>query len=121
MTAEPTTAVAPYRAGMSSIELAPTAWQLANRVAGTEFVPAALKGKPEAVLACILAGHEAGISPMQSLSKIHVIQGRPAMAAELMRALVLQHGHEIWIEESTTTRVTMGGRRAGGTRETKVT
>ena len=48
-----------------------------------DFVPPALRGKFEAVLACILAGHEAGVSPMQALSKIHIIEGRPAMAAEL--------------------------------------
>ena len=111
----------PIRAGMSSIELAPAAWQLAHRVAGTEFVPTALRGKPEAVLACILAGHEAGITPMQALQKIHVIEGRPALSAELMRGLVLQHGHEIWFEEQSSTRVTIGGKRAGGTRETKIT
>lgn len=110
-----------YRPGMSSIELAPAAWQLAHRVSGTDFVPTAMRNKPEAVLACILAGHEAGISPMQALAKIHVIEGRPAMSAELMRALVLRHGHELWIEEQSSTRVVVGGKRGGGTRETKVT
>lgn len=125
MSAAPSTdlmpAALPVHRGMSSIEMAPAAWQLAHRVAGTEFVPTALRGKPEAVLACILAGHEAGVSPMQALQKIHVIEGRPALSAELMRGLVLQHGHEIWFEEQSSTRVTIGGKRAGGTRETKVT
>lgn len=110
----------PPRSSSSSLELAPEAWKLASRVADTDFVPKALRGKPEAVLACILAGHEAGISPMQSLSKIHVVEGRPAMAAELMRALVLRAGHEIWIEESTSTRVIVAGQRAGSERVSRV-
>jgi hypothetical protein len=110
----------PPRSSSSSLELAPEAWKLASRVANTDFVPKALRGKPEAVLACILAGHEAGISPMQSLAKIHVVDGRPAMAAELMRGLVLRAGHEIWIEESTSTRVIVAGQRAGSERVSRV-
>lgn len=110
-----------YENPTSSIELAGTAWPIAQQIARTEFVPAALRGKPEAVLACIMTGHELGIGAMQSLAKIHVIDGRPAMAAELMRAVILQHGHEFWIEESSNTRVTVGGQRAGSTRETKIT
>jgi hypothetical protein len=110
----------PPRSSSSSLELAPEAWKLASRVADTDFVPKALRGKPEAVLACILAGHEAGISPMQALAKIHVVEGRPAMAAELMRALVLRAGHELWIEESTSTRVIVAGQRAGSERVSRV-
>lgn len=104
----------------TSLELAPEAWKLACRVAGTEFVPKGLRGKPEAVLACILAGHEAGLSPMTSLRQIYVVDGRPAMAAELMRALVLRAGHELWTEESTSTRAIVCGSRAGSARESRV-
>lgn len=105
----------------STLDLAPQAWDLAAKIARTEFVPGSLRGKPEAVLACMLTGHELGIGPMQALAKIHVIDGRPAMAAELMRAVILAAGHEVWIEESSSTRVTVGGMRVGSTRETKVT
>lgn len=104
-----------------TLDLAPDAWQLASKVANTEFVPKALRGKPEAVLACILAGAEAGVSPMQALSKIHVVDGRPAMSAELMRALVLRHGHEIWIEDLTNTACTVAGCRSGSARTSRVT
>lgn len=110
-----------YTPPTSSLDLAPQAWKLAEKIAGTEFVPAALRGKPEAVLACILAGHEAGISPLQALSKIHIIEGRPAMSSELMRALVLQHGHELVYDEVSTTSVTASGRRRGSERWTKTT
>lgn len=104
----------------TSIALAPEAWSLAQRVAQTEFVPSALRGRPEAVLAAMLTGHEVGIGPMQALAKIHVIEGRPSMAAELMRALVMREGHELWIEESTSTRCTIGAKRSNSARETRV-
>jgi hypothetical protein len=103
----------------SSMEILPIAWELAERIARTDFVPTALRGKPEAVLAAILTGHELGIGAMQSLSKIHVIEGRPAMAAELMRALVLGAGHELWVEESTTSRCIVVARRSNGDRESR--
>lgn len=110
-----------YQGTAGTLALAPEAWALAQRIARTEFVPAALRGKPEAVLACMLTGHEVGVSPMQALAKIHVIDGRPAMAAELMRAIVLREGHELWIEEQNSTRVIVAGSRKNSDRETRVT
>jgi hypothetical protein len=95
--------------------------QLAERIAGTEFVPKALRDRPEAVLACILTGHEVGVGPMAALAKIHVVEGRPTMAAELMRALGLSAGHEAWVDEATNTRVTVAGRRQGSNHVHKVT
>lgn len=104
-----------------TLDLAPEAWQLAQKIAGTEFVPSALRGKPEAVLACMLAGNELGLPLMTSLSKIHVVDGRPGLASETMRALVLAAGHELWVEEKSTTAVTVGGQRAGSSRAQRVT
>lgn len=95
--------------------------QLSRVIAGTEFVPAGLRGKPAAVGAAILAGRELGIGPMTSLQHLHVIDGRPSMSAQLMRALVLAHGHSIRVVESTSTRCTMRGRRAGEDEWTDVT
>lgn len=104
-----------------ALELAAPAFELAQRIASTDFVPRALRGKPEAVMAAILTGYEVGIGPMNALAKIHVIEGRPAMAAELMRALILRAGHDFWVEEATNTKVTVGGKRAGSARETRFT
>lgn len=108
------TNIVPYSgapAPISSIELAPQVWKLAEKIAGTDFVPKALRGKPEAVMAAMLAGHEAGISPMQALAKIHIIEGRPAMSSELMVALVMRQGHELYFEDVSSTKVTAVGRR----------
>lgn len=105
----------------STLDLVPAAFDLAQRIARTDFVPTAFRGKPEAVMAAMLTGRELGIGPMQALSKIHVIEGRPSMAAELMRAVVMRAGHDIWVEDSNSTRVTLGGKRLGSERETRVT
>lgn len=105
----------------SVIELAPKIWQLVQKIVNTEAVPKALRGRPESVLAVILTGHEAGISPMQAINKIHVVDGRVAMSGELMRALVFKAGHEIWVDELTVTRCTMKGQRAGSTRVSSIT
>lgn len=105
----------------SSFEVMPSAYELAEKVARTEFVPGALRGKPDAIMACVLAGHEMGISPLKALQQIHVIDGRPSMSAELMRAVAQAHGHEVWVEESTNTRVTVCGQRAGSNHVQKVT
>jgi hypothetical protein len=95
------------------VQLASDVWPLANRLSDTEFVPTKLRGRPEAVLACMLKGSELGIPLMQSLSAIHVIEGRPTMSAELMRAVVQSRGHTIVVEESSTTRCIIKGKRAG--------
>jgi hypothetical protein len=97
------------------VQLASEVWPLANRLAETEFVPKPLRGRPEAVMACMLKGTELGIPLMQSLSQIHVIEGRPTMSSELMRAVVQSRGHEIIVEESTSTRCIIKGRRNGAT------
>lgn len=87
-------------------------WKISQRVATTPFVPTALRGKNEAVLACILYGAELGLGPMQSLNSIHVIEGRTAMSPELMRAMVARHGHRIDVLQNTNTVCEVKGVRA---------
>jgi hypothetical protein len=103
------------------IELVAPAASLANQIAQTEFVPKEFRNKPDAITACVLYGAELGLGPMVSLSKIAVIQGKPAPYAELGRALALAAGHEVWVKESTNTRVTVCGRRKGSNHVQEVT
>lgn len=104
----------------SSFDLMPTAMELAKTVAATDFVPKPLRNNPPAILAAILAGHEVGLPPMTSLANVHIIEGRPTLAATAMRALILSRGHEIGFEEMTVTRCTVWGRRVGSDKVTKV-
>lgn len=108
-------------APVTSFDMIAPAVDLAERIANTPFVPTGLRGKPEEVLACILYGHEIGVGPMESLAQIAVIEGKPAISAQLMRARVYAHGHELWTDEATTTKVTLCGRRNGSQHVHKVT
>jgi hypothetical protein len=89
-----------------------TMWKLSQRVSNTVFVPTALRGKNESVLACIMYGAELGLGPMQALNSIHVIEGRTAMSPELMRAMVARHGHRIDVVENSNTVCEVKGIRA---------
>lgn len=95
------------------IELLPTYVDLADRIAYTEFVPGPLRGHPPAVLAALMAGAERGLGPMESLRSINVIDGRPTLSAEVMRALVLAAGHEIEIVDTSDEIAALRGRRRG--------
>jgi hypothetical protein len=86
--------------------------EMAKAVAATEFVPAAMRGKPAAVLACVLTGRELGIGPMQSLKHIAIIEGKPGLSAELMAGLVRSRGHKLRIITRTTTEAEVEGVRA---------
>lgn len=103
------------------VELMRPAAELATSIAATEFVPGEMRNRPDVIAAAILFGAELGIGPMVSLAKIAVVKGRPAPSAELGRALALGAGHEIWVEDTTNTRVTIAGKRRNSSHVFKVT
>lgn len=69
----------------------------------------------------LLAAHDLGIATTLAIQKIHVIEGKASMSAELMAALVQREGHELWPEEVGPDRVVACGRRAGSDRIARVT
>ena len=85
--------------------------RLAEVIADTELVPQVMRKRPDAVAAVILAGHELGLGPMQSLQTIDLIQGRPSLSPEGMRALVLSAGHTIVVEATDKAAVVKCHRR----------
>lgn len=95
--------------------------RLAEHIAGTEFVPRGLRGNVPATAAAVLYGREIGLPPMASLTQIHVIEGRPALSAEGMRALILAAGHELVVTETTGALCTIRGRRRYSEHWTTVT
>lgn len=102
------------------VDVLPAVGDLAAKIATTDFVPDAMKGKPAAVAAAILYGREIGLGPMQSLQSISVIKGKPSLSAEAMRAMVLAAGHTMRFVEMTNTRCVVECRRAGETESTQV-
>ena len=49
-------------------------------------------GSPEAVLATVMAGRELGLQAIASLRGFHIVEGKPTLAADLIRALVIKSG-----------------------------
>lgn len=94
--------------------------RLAGVIADTEFVPKGLRGSAAAVTAALLYGREVGLPPMTALTQTHVIEGKPAISAEAMRALVLAAGHELVFEEKTGAHAIAAGRRRGSDRWSRV-
>ena len=77
-----------------------SAVRLADVICDTEMVPTVLRGRPDAIAAVVLFGYELGLGAMQSLQTIDLIQGRPALSPEGMRALVLSKGHGLIVDST---------------------
>jgi len=96
----------------TDLATAPLTWAAISKIAQTEFVPASLRGRPDAVLAAVFTGREIGLEPMASLRLIDVIDGRPSLSAELTVALIRNAGHTIRLEAETADSCIVTGIRA---------
>jgi hypothetical protein len=80
-------------ANTSSFSLSPSnlneAMQLAELMAGSEMVPKDFKGKPGNVLVAVQMGAEVGLAPMQAIQNIAVINGRPSLWGDAVKAIIL--------------------------------
>lgn len=92
---------------------ADAAYQIAERLSESAFVPAQFKNKPVELTAAILAGLEVGLSPMAAMRSFDIIQGQAAPRAITLRAIVQSAGHEMVLIESNSQRCKMKGRRKG--------
>jgi hypothetical protein len=83
--------------------LSPDKWTLFGRIAqqlnNTDFVPKSLRGKPEAVMACLLYGDSLGLHPSVSLSDVYVADGSVGLKGALMIAKIREAGHKVTFEE----------------------
>lgn len=75
---------------------------LANLYAESTLVPEAFRNKPADIFVAVTLGQSVGISPIQSLSEINVIKGKPTMSASLIAAQVRRAGHKLRIEVDET-------------------
>lgn len=92
------------------------AMALADQLAKSSLLPSALRGKPADVLVVLATARELGIGPMQGLSDINVIQGKPVFSADLMVAQCKRRPDVckfIRLVESTEERAVYETQRAG--------
>jgi len=88
------TAPAPARAALSDPFMPSSMSELKSfgeMIAKSAFAPASYKGKPEDCMIAILYGRELGVSPLQALQGVAVINGRPGVFGDLLWALVCGH------------------------------
>lgn len=76
-------------------------------------------GTAQAVMSTILSGRELGLNAMASLRAFHIIEGRPTLAADLIRALVLRSGQADYFKctERTNEAATFKTKRKGDDEE----
>ncbi len=111
-------ALVPQSTPSASLALEPTdldsAYRLAQLLAESKILGTATR-IPQAALAVMMTGRELGMTTMQSLRGIHVIEGKPTLSADTMAALVLQSSRcESWeLLETTNTIATYETKRRG--------
>lgn len=96
----------------------PQDWQgllaLAKMVAATPFAPKDFQGKPEYCAIAMMYGKQLGISGLQAIQNICVINGRPSVYGDAFWAIIISHPEfEDCIEESTDTQAKVVLKRRG--------
>ncbi len=67
--------------------------KFAEMAAKSSFVPTQFRGKPEDLMLAVQMGSELGLSPMQAIQNITVINGRPSIFGDAMLAIAMSHPH----------------------------
>lgn len=67
-------------------------FKISQYLAKSDLVPKSFAGRPENVFAAIMYGREIGVSAMQALSNIAVVNGRASAWGELVVAIILNSG-----------------------------
>ena len=80
-------------------------------------------GTPQGVLSTVMLGRELGLPAMAALRSVHIIEGKHALSADLMVALVLKSGLAEYFQliESTDTLCTFETHRKGAPKPTSLT
>lgn len=77
------------------------AMKIATMLAGSKLVPTQYQGHPEDVLIACSWGESLGLKPLPALNAIAVINGRPQLFGDALKALIMKHGtiEEHWDNE----------------------
>ena len=78
-----------------AIEDMPITWKMIETMSNTLSVPARYHGKPGDILTTMKMGLELGISPLEALNEIYIVNGKPSSSGKLLAALIWRAGHII--------------------------
>ena len=97
------------------------AFAIAKTLVASRLLPKSI-GTPEAAFTIIMTGRELGLTAMQSLRSIHVIEGKPTLSADLMLALTKRSAECEWFRlvESTPEIATYETKRRGEPEATRM-
>jgi len=73
-------------------------YRLASNLSYAQLLPAGLRGKPADVLLIMMYGQELGLSAIQSIQGIYIVNGRPQIAGQTWLAKLTDAGHTYDIE-----------------------
>lgn len=98
------------------------AFKVAEVLVKSRLLPSSVDA-PEKAVTIIMRGREFGLTAMQSISSIHVIEGKAVMSADLIVGLVLSSGKAEYFDmvESSSDRCTYATKRRGSQRESTQT
>lgn len=105
------------------LEVFDAAEKIATKLSKSSLLPSAVRGKPADLSVILLTGHELGLSPMQALRSIHVVEGRPVLSADLLVGLCKKHPACKYFRliESTDEKATYETQREGEPEPTRIT
>ncbi|MCU1488319.1 MAG: hypothetical protein JWN67_5065 [Actinomycetia bacterium] len=83
------------------------------KLARSKFIPEAYKDDVDTTFALARYGEQYGLSPIHSVARLYVINGKIEPSADVLAALVIDGGHELRYDETSSTRCTVSIRRAG--------
>lgn len=88
---------------------------LAELIGKSALLPDALRGKPADIIMSIMAGAELGLPPFASIRGVHIVSGKPILAAATMVGIVLGSGLAEYFSQvdATPTSVTFETKRRG--------
>lgn len=98
-------------------------FRLAGFLSNSDLIPYALRRKPNDILVVLLKGQDLGLTPMQSMSGINVIEGRAEVGALMMVSMIMRSGlcEFFTLVESTDTFATYETKRRGNPKPTTFT
>lgn len=71
--------------------------EYAEILSASNLLPRAYQKQPANVFTAMAMGEALGLKPIEAINSINVIQGKPALSAELMGAMVRRAGHKLRI------------------------
>lgn len=83
------------------------------KLARSKFVPETFKDDTDTVFALARYGEQYGLTPIHAVARLYVINGKIEPSADVLAALVIDHGHELRFDETSSERCTVSIRRQG--------